>query len=376
MGVVFGATIVNWSDSSQDLIAACMRFDAGHQLEIISSGYSYDPFQRSVVAFFPAYPLLARQVALILGLTWEEGALVAANVFLVGAFVFLARWTRLRWPDATSDQRFFVLALFGLWPMGLFFRMPYAESLFLLISLGLLIGMAQRWPLAILAVLAGLLTAVRPVGLAATAAFVWHIVEQPGPRIWLRFVKAALWAPMACWGLFAYMLYQQLAFGNPLAFAQTQDHWTMAVPEVVDWRGKAVALVTLEPIINAYNSESMRYWHVFHGREHAFLSVMFWNPIFFIIAGLLVAWGQWKGYLTAPEVVFGLSLLAIPYLTRAYEMSMASHGRFAAIVIPAFLVLGRVFANANAAGRAAVCIVLTTLLILFTSLFSGGHLFF
>ena len=36
------------------------RFDTIHYLAIIERGYSYSPSHRSEVAFFPAYPLLAK----------------------------------------------------------------------------------------------------------------------------------------------------------------------------------------------------------------------------------------------------------------------------------------------------------------------------
>lgn len=86
-----------------DLVSACIRFDALHYLEIVREGYSYDPDRRSVVAFFPAYPLLSRAVSEATGLSAEEAALLTAHIALLVAFVLLARYVRLRWPEATSS---------------------------------------------------------------------------------------------------------------------------------------------------------------------------------------------------------------------------------------------------------------------------------
>lgn len=82
--------------------------------------------------------------------------------------MLLARYVRVRWPEATAGQRGLVMAIFGLWPLGLFFRMPYAESLFVCGTLVVLYGMVCGWPLLVLALLTGLMTAVRPLGVALT----------------------------------------------------------------------------------------------------------------------------------------------------------------------------------------------------------------
>ncbi len=175
-GVLFSVSFLGRTGNPEDPISACVRFDAGHQLDIIRNGYSYHECERSVTAFFPGYPLACQGLIAATAMHPDEAALLVSNVFLIGAFVMLARWTRFRWPEATANQRFFVLMVFGLWPMSLYFRMPYAESLFLFSTLGLTYGFSRSWPLVLLASLAGLATAVRPVGLAATLAFIVYIL--------------------------------------------------------------------------------------------------------------------------------------------------------------------------------------------------------
>ncbi len=376
LGVLFGASFVGRTVHADDPIAACVRFDAARHLDIIRNGYSYDPKEQSTVAFFPAYPLLARWLGLATGMAPDEAALLVANVSLMGAFIFLARWTRMRWPEATDDQRFFVLAVFGLWPMGFFFRMPYSESLFLFASLAMLYGMARRWPLVVLALLAGFLTAVRPVGVAATAAFLWHVLSQPGTRLRTRIGQAALLAPLACWGLLGYMLFQQLTFGNPFAFAQTQDHWNMGAPKDFTPQEKFWGLATLEPIRGIFDPNSDRFWQNLTPENSWIFNVMFWNPIFFVLATVFLTWGGLNRWCTATEFAFCVSLLAIPYLTRAYEMSMGSHGRFAAIVVFGYPVIGRTFAAASLPLQLAISVGLGTLSLSFTSLFCSNRLFF
>jgi hypothetical protein len=370
LGIDFPRLGEDRSASRPELVSACFHFDAIHYRQIAQEGYAYDSAQRSVVAFFPAYPLLSRAVSETTGLSAEEAALLTAHLALFGAFVLLSRYVRLRWPEATAEQRGVVLAVFGLWPTGLFFRMPYAESLFVCVTLAVLYGMARGWPLATLALLTGFVTAVRPVGVALTAAFVWHVLSQPESRWRTKVSRVVLWTPLAFWGLLAYMGYQWLAFGTPLAFAQTQEHWSMRAPPQRELSAKLEALALLEPIWGVYLPGTSRYWDNISSPGSPLFSLYFWNPILFLLAVVLLVWGGRKRWLTGSELVLGAALLAIPYLTRSFEMSMASHGRFAAVVVVNYLVLGRILARSSPLVVAALCVCLASFLFAFTFLYT------
>lgn len=290
--------------------------------------------------------------------------------------MFMARYVRARWPEATAEQRGIVLAVFGLWPLGLFFRMPYAESLFVCGTLAVLYGMTRGWPLTVLAVLTGFVTATRPVGVALTAAFVWYVLMRPEYRPRAKAIRILLLAPVACWGLLAYMEYQWLAFGAPLGFAQTQQHWSFLAPEDRSWSAKLWSLATLEPIWGVYVPGYRRYWDNIGAGGNPLFSLIFWNPILFVLAGVLLLLGAWKRWLTGSEVVLGVGLLAIPYLTRSFEMSMASHGRFAAVVVVDYLVMGRLLSRLPAQAVAVVWGGMALFLCLFTSLYAANYLVF
>jgi hypothetical protein len=73
------------------------------------------------------------------------------------------------------------------------------------------------------------------------------------------------------------------------------------------------------------------------------------------------------------ELVLGLGLVAIPYLTRSYEMSMASRGRFAAAVVVNYLVLGRLPARAGPVTVAAICTLLGLSLCICTALYAADY---
>jgi hypothetical protein len=381
LGLLFGSGFVPGprvpaAQRSAGFMDGFIRFDGTHYRSIAQDGYEYDPDTRSSVAFFPAYPLLTRFVTSVTGLQTEAALLLVSNASLAAAFVLLARYLRVRNPAVPPNSIGWALLTFGLWPATFFFRVAYAESLFLACALFTLYGITRGWPLVPLALAAGLATATRPVGVAVTAAFLWHVLARPEP--WAaRLRQACALVPLACWGLLAYMAYQWAAFGTPLAFAQTQEHWTHLTPvEHPGWGQKLWALATLEPIRGVYDPHSPRFWYRSEGDDNVLFVLSFWNPVLFVLAGGLLALGAWRRWLTGPELVLGVGLLAIPYLARAYEMSMASHGRFAAVVIPNYLVLGRLLAAAPAPVAAVAVSLSACLLAFWTALYTAGYPFF
>jgi len=102
--------------------------------------------------------------------------------------------------------------------------------------------------------------------------------------------------------------------------------------------------------------------------------MMFWNPILFITAAVLLLYGAHERWLTGAEVVLGFGLLGIPYLTRGDEMSMGSHARFASVVAVNYLVMGRLLARAPALVTIAAFVVSSVLLSMWCALFAVGYL--
>jgi hypothetical protein len=380
IGLLFGHDIVRGypSVSSQPprLIDTCLRFDGGIYLSIARDGYEYDPARCSNVAFFPAYPVLARSLTRFTGLRTESALVLVSNIFLAAAFIILAGYVRARGDNVPPAQVAWVLLAFGLYPTTFFFRMAYSESLFVACALLTLYGIAKKWPLVPLALVAGLTTATRPVGIAVTGAFLWHVLGGPG-RLSTRTARVIVSLPIACWGLLAYMGYQWGAFGTPFAFAQTQQHWTFPITEAKeDWPDKLLSLLTIEPIRGVFDPGSPRFWCALESNDDPLFSLSFWNPCLFVFTGGLVAFGAWRRWLTGPEIVLAVGLLVIPYVTRACEMSMRSQGRFAAVVIGYYLVLGKLLAAAPTPLAAVLTCLGAVMLALWTAMYSAGYMFF
>lgn len=335
LGVSFGHQFVAPPDERprRSLRDGFSAQDGGWYKTIATSGYSYDPNRRSVVAFFPLFPLLGAAVIRLTGLEPTWALLVVSHACLAASFVVAAVYLRGRWPSADQTTTSLTLLALGLMPATLFFRMAYSESTFLLLSLLFLLGIQRGCPWLVVALIAGLASASRPVGVALLPPLLLYVWRRcPSRSCFLS--RAALAAPLGCWGLLAYAAYQYAQYGDPLAFAKTQTHWGSSAPSLAE---KLLALSSYQPIWEIFLREPVAAWSVFTWEQV--------NPVYFVASVALVVFGAWRGWLNAYETSLAGMLLFIPYLTRAYEMNMASSARFAAVVFPVYLVLGEVLSR-------------------------------
>ncbi len=264
-GLLFGCYLVESGDRRPPL-ETMLRFDGGHFYDIAKNGYSYNPEQASVVAFFPLFPLTGRAVAWVTGLSTLTALVVVSNLYLAGAFVIWPAYLRARFPAISTQSQQVALALFALWPCSFFFRFIYSESAFLFFALLAFYAMQRKWPTWAVALAVGAATACRPVGVALLVPFAMHVWSEHD-SISRRMIRVAMWMPVAMWGLVAYMAAQYIWFGDPLAFAKTQDHWRMR--PLVGWSEKTMSLLGWEPIWATYHTDSVAYWRrTRHLRSH------------------------------------------------------------------------------------------------------------
>jgi hypothetical protein len=251
--------------------------------------------------------------------------------------------------------------------------MAYTESLFLFLTLSAFLGMLRRWPLLLIAIMVGLATATRPVGLALLVPFALHLWVRS--RTSLEVVASSLvYLPLACWGLGAFSLYQYQRFGDFLAFSRTQEHWRMrpATPPL----DKLIDLATLEPVWSVFVASSPCSLVRYPAGYPVLLGPELMNRCFFLLIVALVLLGIARRWINASEASLAAGLLLIPYLTRAQEMCMASSGRFAVVVFPAFLVAGHLLARLPLWSALSVFLASAALLGVYSSLFVAGWSFY
>lgn len=336
-------------------------YDGGWYKRIAASGYQYDPQQQSSTAFFPLYPLLGASVMRLtnLGATWA--LLIVAHACLAAAFVLAAIYLQGRQssPDRTTIS--LTLLALGLMPATFFFRMTYSESIFLLLTLLFLLGIQRNWPLPVVALIAGLATASRPVGVGLLLPLlIYALRSSPNRRALVT--RVALSAPLACCGLLAYAVFLYARFGDPMVFAKTQEHWGKAAPTLTT---KLFALLSYQPIWEIYLCQPVAGWSVFAWEQV--------NPVYFAVSVVVIFYGAWRGRLNVYETSLAAMLLLIPYLTRGYELNMASSARFSAVIFPVYLILGEGLARLPPAVSASVLAISTVFLAVFAALFASGY---
>lgn len=144
------------------------NWDGDIYRNIASGGYK----ELWQTAFFPLYPLLEHVAALVTeGDTALAGVLIA-NVACLGAFGLLRVLVERELGRAIARRTLLYMAIF---PVSFFLVAAYAESLFLLLSVGAFLALRrERWLVA--GVLIALATLTRPVGILLDLALVAQYV--------------------------------------------------------------------------------------------------------------------------------------------------------------------------------------------------------
>ena len=221
-----------------------VHFDSGWYYRIAETddgkcggpcGYFYipgdKPSAQSSVAFFPAYPLAMRAVAVVAGDPLRAGVFVT---LASGAAVAMLFWTwlreRLRGPPAWT-----ALGLLLVFPWAYYlYGVVYADALFVAAVLAAFVLLEKRHPW--LAGIAGAVaTAARPVGIVVIIGLVVRALEINGvfddgwrhPK-WsaaaggLRRDGGVL---LSAAGLGGYCIYLWSRFGDPFVFAEAEKAW-------------------------------------------------------------------------------------------------------------------------------------------------------
>ena len=214
---------------------AFCQWDCEWYLHTIRQGYDPEPRLRPVFdyanwAFFPLYPMLGRLLRAITGATSYWSATIVA-VACFAAFAMLSCRYRALTRPGSSQIRWIVLLL--VYPLSFYFFVPYSESLYLLVTILLLLAMEARNATGA-GIVTAFTTATRPTGvviipyLFAERAWFLRTAFRPGVdratriRILADTVFPLAIAPL---GLACYMFYLYWLTGDALAFSHVQVAW-------------------------------------------------------------------------------------------------------------------------------------------------------
>jgi hypothetical protein len=201
-----------FNTSSSPWILMWVRWDGIWYTQIAQHGY-----WTQALAFFPLYPLLIAVGHFVFRLGYDASAVVVANVSLL-LFVFtLYHLVRETFDDTLARRAVWLVLIF---PSAFFLSAAYTESLFLWLSTATFLALKRRRFVAA-GIFGMLATLTRNEGLFLALAFFVVYYRDFGWR-WRWQILGVL--PIGL-GLAAFMTYQWIDFGTPLAFMQAQAYW-------------------------------------------------------------------------------------------------------------------------------------------------------
>jgi len=380
LGIMFGYEYVQMMQAPDivcgaidggDIWDAFATWDGRYYKSIVESGYTWKPGTLSNISFFPAYPLLAQPLMFLPGLRAEAALLIVSHLCLFASLVVFSAYLDIEGEGSALRNKYALLAL-AILPTAFFFRIAYSESFFLLTLLLALYGMKRYWHTWIIVLISGLSSGTRPVGvgLLLPLAFYLHNSASSG---WKSVFKY-FWLVPACWGLAGFMLFQWCEFGNAFAFVESLPRWNFRTSPSF-WE-KVLDLCTFEPIGSLIEPGSPYIWFRWAGEWNPIFSLVLANPIYWLGTGILIFLGWCKGWLLRYEILLSIPLLIIPYYFRAYEMSMGSLGRYAGVVFPVYIVIGRLMEKGSTELAISIFCCSAFLLGIYAALFAAGYQFF
>ena len=314
------------------------HWDGEHYVALAMGGYLNPPDSVSP-AFFPLYPLLMRSFADLFGGPISKEALsvwgpLLSLLFLPFALYFIYQIALDEFDERVAKGAVLILAFF---PTTFFLNAAYTESLFLALSAGALWAVRVRKDLLVACVLAALAGATRNVGVFLVVPLVYE---------WIKDIESLRWRGiyllLVPGGLFAYMGYLWMRFGDPLLFYSAQGSWGRRATGPLDTASRALGSASegagrlLDPGLWANPTLG-------NVADHLGGAVNFFNLAFLVFAVVVLLAGLKE--LPLSLTIYGLLLVAPTTLFGTPESPLMGTPRYVLVAFPVFIVLGLLFRN-------------------------------
>jgi hypothetical protein len=339
--------------SQHGLFTIWARYDALWYLDIVRNGYSYPGHPTSNVNFFPLYPILIwLGQHLLEPFAGARAPLITAMAISWLAFAVAAVMLyRLTLDRFGRQVAMFTVVLLSTFPFGMFFGAPYTESLYLMLAVGAFLAIERRlwWLAGAAALFAG---AVRPpgilVGICVVLAYAldWYTTRHPLRRDVLALALTPL-------GLFGYMLYCQIRFGDALAYVHAAGQ---------GWQRGGLSLGGVGWLLSLLAHPAQ--WFV-----SGDLTTIIWTLYAFMMVASLIAVYFIYRKIGPVYAFFTLAGVLMPLLTDATPTSL---GRYVSVAFPLFMILALALHH-RAALRELVVTSFSGLLVIAAILFAQGR---
>lgn len=319
-GIFAGSRLVMWAaayivtviDPTKDTFSLTMGWDAGWYLAVAENGYEravpagIGNVAQTNLVFFPAYPLSFRLFSGLFDTSVRQAALIVSLCSgLVGSVLMWHLAHRFTDRDGASRA----VALMVFFPAAYVLSMGYAEAMFImLVAASMLALFHERWLIAgTCALVAG---ATRLPGIALTLACMWAAYEAIRARgEWKALIAPAL-APL---GTVAFMVYQWVHVGSPVAWLDSQRR---------GWNNEASAGQFFRELGRIFSQDRFENFTVWQGGI----------GLVFLVLGvaLLIAWKP-----PAIMTIYTVGVLAPTVLAGLFTP------RYSIVALPLFIAIGR-----------------------------------
>ena len=314
------------------------HWDGEHYVTLAMGGYLHPPDNVSP-AFFPMYPLLLRSFADLFGGPISKEALsvwapLISLLFLPFALYFIYHIALEVRDESVARGTVLILAFF---PTTFFLNAAYTESLFLALSAGSVWAMRVRKDLLLACVLAGFAAATRNVGIFLVVPLMYE---------WIRDVERFRWRGvyllLAPGGLFVYMVYLWVRFGDPLLFYTAQESWGRHATGPLDTASRAWG-AAVEGASRLLDPDLWAHPPLSNAANQLAGASNFFNLGFFVFAMVVLLAGS--RYLPLSLTVYGLLLVAPAALFGTPGSPLMGTPRYVLVAFPVFIVLALLFKN-------------------------------
>ena len=304
--------------------AVWFKWDTRHFLYLAEHGYPSEGEFKTLLVYYPMYPLLIRGMNLLVGDYFTSALLVSFICLVVSSFVLFKLSLREFGDKQISKDSVKYLLLF---PMSIFATMAYTESTFLMFSV-LSFYFIRKQSFWVAGAFGGLAALTRNQGVLLVAPLVYESVrvaiesKRSGNRIGVaEFGKIVLPPLLIMGGLFAYLWLNKSVSGDWFRFLEYQrTNWGQEVMFFAD---------------NVANI----YYRI--GDGSTTIAMGTWIPSVAVFVFSLVMVTVMRRVLPTAYVVY-----CVPFLIISYSPSwLLSGARYMFVVFPFYMVLARLLAG-------------------------------